>query len=371
MKKKIIAVLLTVTVFSGCNLESESSEDSQIAPADSQSSTTESSDISSESAQSSVDSSTQTTSSAMPNTPVDKVREQVYVDYEYIEDPDTLSRRDGFDDIAEKALAAIVENDDYKYFLENFNLSENAANGYWLSGNGTPSASVDRIYKDDFDNNGTDECFALVSFPVFDDNMWKSASYAVYVGETSEVIGNMMSVRGAALLDYGFCRQLVFNGYNGMNSRSRSQIVGVIDGKPKLLYSLGVRIYKLDCFVTTFGMNGLGDFMVYDNVNGEYCAIMGDELSAEEIYDMDKTDSLADRRGNIKYAVLLCEKYYMILKNNQDTGQAFTYENGTFTRNDTKGLRISLGTTERTIQSVNYDEAVGAMLTPEQARQIT
>lgn len=371
MKKKLIAVLLTVTVLSGCNLESESSENSQNAPADSQSST-ESSDVSSESTQSRADSSTQTTSSAMPNIPVDKVREQVYVDYEYIEDPEPVSKRDEFDEIAEKALAAIVENDDYKYFLENYRSSENLAfDGYWLNDIDTLSASVDRIYKDDFDNNGTDESFALVSFPVFDDNEWATASYVVYVGETSEVIGNMPSVRGAALLDYGFCRQLVFNGYNGMNSRSCSQIVGVIDGKPKLLYSLGVRIYKLDCFVTTFGMDGLGDFMVYDNVNGEYCAIMGDELSAEEIYEMDKTDSLADRSGNIKYAVLLCEKYYMILKNNQDTGQAFTYENGTFTQNDTRGLRISLGTTERTIRSVNYDEAVGAMLTPGQARQLT
>ena len=310
MKKKLIAMLLAIAALSGCDLESESSEGSQSAPADSQSSEV-SSDISSESTQSSVDSSTQTTSSVKPNIPVDKEREQVYVDYEYIEDPDTLSRREGFDEMAEKALAAIVEIDEYKYFLENYKSSEDAVYRYWLSGDGTPAASVDKIYKDDFDNNGTEECFALVSFPVFDDNEWTTASYIVYVGETSEVIGNMPSVRGAAMLDYGFCRQLVFNGYRGMDSRS--QIVGVIDGKPKLLYSLGVRVYKLNCFVTTFGMNGLGDFMVYDNVNGEYCAIMGDELTAEEIYEMDKTDSLADRRGNFKYAVLLCEKYYMIL----------------------------------------------------------
>lgn len=371
MKKKLITVLLAIAALSGCNLESESSENSQSAPADSQRST-ESSVDTSESTPDSEVSSTQTTSSVMPNTPVDKMREQVYVDYEYIEDPDTLSRRGGFDEIAEKALAAIVENDDYKYFLENYKSSENAAfDGYWLNNDGTPAASVDKIYKDDFDNNGTEECFALVSFPVFNDKEWKTASYIVYVGETSEVISSMQSVRGASLLDYGFCRQLVINGYNGMDLRSSSRIVGVIDGKPKLLYSLNAKVYKLDCFVTTFGMNGFGDFMIYDNVNGEYCAIMGDELTAEEIYEMDKTDSLADRRGNIKYAVLLCEKYYMILKNNQDTGQAFTYENGTFTRNDTKGLRISLGTTERTIKSINYDEAVGAMLTPEQARQIT
>lgn len=369
MKKKLIAALLAIAALSGCNLENESSDSLQSVPADSQSSA-ESSDSTSESTTSSTESST--VSSVKPNTPVDKMREQVYVDYDYIEDPDTLSRRDGFDEIAEKALDAVVENDDYKYFLKNYKSSEDAGeNGYWLSGDGTPAASVDRIYKDDFDNNGTEEFFALVAFPTFKNNEWKTAAYVVYIGEFSEIVGSMSSVRGAAMLDYGFCKQLVFNGYRGMDTSSKSQIVGVIDGKPKLLYSLGVKVYKLDCFVTTFGMNGTGDFMIYDNVNGEYRAIMGDELTAEEIYEMDKTDSLADRRGNIKYAVLLCEKYYMILKNNQDTGQAFTYENGTFTQNDTKGLRISLGTTENTIRSVNYDAAVSAMLTPEQARQLT
>ncbi len=368
MKKKIVAVLLAVAALSGCDLENESSDSSQSVPADTQSSSV----ISSVSTQSSSESPAQTDSSVdKPSTLVDKEREQIYVDYNYIESPETISECGEFDEISKRALAAVVENDEYKYFVKNYGSSENAEiNGYWLSDDGTPTPSVDRIYNDDFDCDGTKESFALVSFPVFDDKEWKNASYTVYVGETAEIVGKMPTVRGAAMLDYGFCKQLVINGYSGMDKNSCSQIVGVIDGKPKPLYSLGAKVYKLDCFVTTFGMNGTGDFMIYDNVNGEYLAIMGEELTAEEIYEMDKTDSLADRRGNIKYAVCLCEKYYMILKNNQDTGQAFTYENGRFTRDDTKGLRISLGTTGRTIQNVNYDAAVSAMITPEQARKL-
>lgn len=365
MKKKIIAAVLAVTALSGCNLENKSSESSQSDPVDTQSSC-------SVATSESIPVSTHTTSPVKPNTPVDKMHEQVYVDYEFIEDPDTLSRGGEFDGIAEKALDAVAETDDFKYFRQNYRSSENTSvDEYWLSDGSTPAASVDRIYKDDFDNNGTEEYFALVSFPVLNGGEWRNSTHIVYVGETAEVVANSPSVRGATLLDYGFCKQLAFNGYRSMDPQSNSHIVGVVCGESKLLYSLGVRIYKLDCFVTTFGMNGTGDFMIYDNVNGEYRAIMGKDLTAEEIYDMDKTDSLADRLGNIKYAVLLCEKYYMILMNNQDTGQAFTYENGTFTRNDTKGLRISLGTTENTIESVNYDAAVGAMLTPAQARQLT
>lgn len=365
MYKKVLALILATVLISGCDIGGESSESSHSAPADTQSSC-------SVATSESIPVSTQTTSSVKPNTPVDKMREQVYVDYEFIEDPDTLSRGGEFDGIAEKALDAVAETDDFKYFRQNYGSSEDApVDEYWLSDGSTPAASVDRIYKDDFDNNGTEEYFALVSFPVLNGGEWRNSTHIVYVGETAEVVASSSSVRGAALLDYGFCKQLAFNGYRNMDPQSNSHIVGVVGGEPRLLYSLGVRIYKLDCFVTTFGMNGTGDFMIYDNVNGEYRAIMGEDLTAEEIYDMDKTDSLADRRGNIKYAVLLCEKYYMILKNNQDTGQAFTYENGTFTRNDTKGLRISLGTTENTIKSVNYDAAIGAMLTPEQARQLT
>lgn len=293
--------------------------------------------------------------------------DMVFVNYKFTENPNVITDKSELGEVYEKALAALKRTDEYKNFVDNFSLDDRM--GFirqqtedFLE-NSVPTPIFKSAYTDDLDGDGKSESFVLISMakPMGDGGCWGEREFLVYVGDITEVIGNYYDAKFDALLDYGSAKQVIVrsNGWNG-NDRL-SNIWGVVGGKVKMLYGGRLDFEKTDCFLYSKGPQMIGDFAVYDTKKGEYLAIQGKEISAENIEAMDKDGIL---KKNIVSAVLIGGKYYII-----NTNGVYTYENGRLKKSD-KNVRFSAtpgltGDALNTLADINYDKAVSSMITPE------
>lgn len=109
---------------------------------------------------------------------------------------------------------------------------------------------------------------------------------------------------------------------------------------------------------------------MYDINKGEYLAIQGKELSAEDILAMDADNVIGGEYDNIVNAVLIGGKYFVFNQNG-----VYTYENGRFELSD-KLVRSSAthgltGHALNTLDDVDYNAALASMITPEEAKNLT
>lgn len=384
MRKKVSALVLVAILLCGCD---RSGAESNI-PSESTSSPINS-DISSE--QSSDNSENASTTgvleySAFPIELMDYIEsldngDFVFVDYTFDEDREFIDPVTNWNDPWSMTVGALMETDDYKKFAADFANAE--AFGRFtdkpedfLDQDGEPMPLYKGTITDDFDNDGIDENFVLTAIAKIPDDSeeqrWHEREYLFFVDENGAVLlDDYYDAKVKAVLDYGCCKQLIVTSSGQSGNDSKSAIWGVKDGKAVKLYGGRLDYSKTDCFLYSEGQNFIGDFAVYDINKGEYLAIQGKKLTAEDIRAMDTENIISAEYGDdIVSAVLIGGKYFIINKNG-----VYTYENGRFERSD-KNIRTSdtpgiTGDPLNTLADVNYDAAVASMITPEEAKKLT
>lgn len=374
MYKKVLALVLAAVLLSGCDRsgeESNTSSESSSSPINS--------DTSSEQPSDSLENASPVKMGGMPEEISDYISsldngDFVFVNYTFDENPDIITDVSLLGDIYDKTLAALKETDDYKNFSENYanaellgRFTENAEN--FLDENGEPMPIFKRAITDDFDRNGVNESFVMIAMPKIDgeEERWFEREYLFFVGKNGAVLlDDYYNANIQAVLDYGCCKQIIVASEGWYGTDSKSAVWGVHGENAVKLYGGRLVYSKTDCFLYSTGQQHIGDFAVYDINKGEYLAIQGKELTAEDIRSMD-TDNVISigYDNNIVSAVLIGGKYFVVNKNG-----VYTYENGKFERSD-KRVRSSdtpgyTGDALNTLDDVDYDAAVASMITPEE-----
>lgn len=377
MYKKVLALVLAAVLLSGCDRGGENADSNVFSES---SSSPINSDISSEPTSDSSENSAPVKAGGIPEKISDYINsldngDFVFVDYTFNEDPELITFIPSLNNIYGKALAALQEIDDYKNFTENYGSAElfgrftEKAEDY-LDQNGEPMPVFKRAITDDFDEDGADESFVMMAIAkIPDDNReerWFEREYLFFVNEDGAVlIDDYFDAQISAVLDYGCCKQLIVASEGWSGTDSKSNIWGVKKGNAVKLYGGRLSYEKSDCFLYSFGAQSIGDFMLYDTDKGEYLAIQGKELTAEDIHAMDTDNVIGSEYDNIVNAVLIGGKYYVINKNG-----VYTYENGRFEISDKK-VRSSdtpgiTGNALNTLDDVDYDAALASMIAPEE-----
>lgn len=296
----------------------------------------------------------------------------VFVDYTFTEDPAAITDKSALGDDLKAALDALKATDDYKKFSGRFSKDAPQArfsrpvDDFFTSG--SPEAVFKGAIKDDFDRDGAEESFVLLTIAKDNGNeYWGERDYLVFVGDGgAKVIADYYNADFTAALDYGKCGQIIVDSEGWSGNDRLSHIWGVSSGKAAKLYGGRLNYEKTDCFLYSMGQQYIGDFAVFDINRGEYLAIRGKELSASEIAAMDGDNNTFNKE--ISRAVMIGGKYFEI------NGSCYTYENGRFVETDKK-VRSSqtpgyTGEALKTLADINYDAALSSMTTPEEARKL-
>lgn len=371
--KKTLAFVLAMVLLSGCLngcKEGGDREMSELPPESTVSSETQSSDNSAVSSD--------TSDEKQTGLPEDIVKYSdslnngniIFVDYTFTENPAAITDKSTLGNAYDKAFAALKATSEYKNFLSSFQKNSPQARFSRpvedFFGTSSPEAIFKGAIKDDFDRDGSEECFVLFTIataPEENGGMWYERDFLIFVGNGgAEVVGDYYNATFSAALDYGKCGQIIVSseGWNGNDALSH--IYGVKSGKAGRLYGGRLNYEKTDCFLYSMGQNYIGDFAVFDINNGEYLAIQGKELSAAEISAMDSGKNFDD----VIRAVMIGGKYFVV------NGSCYFYENGRFVETDKK-VRGSdtpgnTGDALKTLNDVDYDAAVASMITPEEAK---
>ncbi len=307
----------------------------------------------------------------------------VFIDYEYIEDAVGMSPDAVDEDVLRRAVDKLMLNEYYISFCESFAAAREM--GHCADVDMTPQ--LYRAYRDDFDGNGTDEHFLLLTTPFYDDYYEAHSQYAhpayhlIFVpnegaAQYLEIYHN--SVTAVDMLDYGICRQLIFEGNGTTGYRCHTELYGVEGNEAVEYYALRGDFTKSECFLYASGWQGAGGFMYYDTVAKKYREILGEEVPTEAILEMDSTGILEqykDEADGYQWfeAVLLCNKFYMLgsspMLNAQ--GLPYLYENGAFVpcegQYNVRRSHVSRYSNTDYVVFVDYDSAVSSMLSPAQA----
>ncbi len=308
----------------------------------------------------------------------------VFIDYGYIEDVIGMSTDALEEDVLQRALQALMLNNDYISFCESF--AEAQEMGYCRDVDMSPQ--IYRAYRDDFDNNGSTEHFLLLTTPFYDDYYEADSQYAhpayhlIFVpseGAAQYLAIYHHSVTAVDMLDYGICRHLIFEDNGTTGYRCHTELYGVNGNTAVEYYSLRGDFIKSECFVYASGWQGMGGFMYYDTAAKKYHEILGEEIPTETILEMDSTGILeeySDEQDGYKWleAVLLCNKFYMLGSNPMMNahGIPYLYENGAFLPCEEQyivrrsHLRWQSGVDY--VVTVDYDTAISSMLSLAEAQ---
>ena len=306
-------------------------------------------------------------------------KNQQWVDFAYLEDYSGITDPSLCTEQLEKAAALLKATEDYAALTENYQSSFIDVSPY-LDENGVLQPLFHSAYIEDFDSNGTAECFILLDLPKQMTNSIEPCVYLFYIGDGgAEMIDTYflgmngdLGISEISLLDYGLCKQLIICNNHTFGVSSHSEIYGVVNGAPVTHYRFRGSFSKWRCFLTAAGWQGSGGTMYYDTALQEYRMIAGETLSHEEVYALDSTGALPD----IKYPVvtLLGGKYYIVTDAYSyfDLGEIFTYENGEFIPVPEEcRLRIaSVEYRDVMVKIDDLDEVFSSMISPEAGGEI-
>lgn len=295
--------------------------------------------------------------------------ESRFIDFEYLYDYKGVTDRSAVKDIANLAEKTVSKSEDYLRGIEIREKYPERVKEYEEKyGRIKPEFRV--AYTDDYDGDGKKETFAIVDAAEEIDDMSRDyytvLSYLVYIGadNKAEVVNTFYYISEISLLNYGKSKQLIIWGHGTVGATEHTALTGVKDGKPVEYYDFRGSFTKYGCFINASGWQGCGDFMYFDNIDGEYKCVDGKVLDIDEVFAMDKTHSLDIDREDFWDVRLYGGKYYNFSMGPMDAeGVTYTYENGQFVRTNDLGIRRSdiYGDSEN---DMDIDKALSEMKKP-------
>ncbi|MBP1549514.1 MAG: hypothetical protein J6A05_05875, partial [Oscillospiraceae bacterium] len=207
-----------------------------------------------------------------------------FIDYKYTKE---LPSTTDIGDLADKAVQCLMESEHYKdaeHIKEIYDTHKPKKLDPFFDENGTLTPVFSEAYVDDFDNDGKTEAFIVVDMPFYTGDCL-IRNYLIFADSSGNmsVIEDYHGINLEAVLDYGEFKHIAFGGYGWIGADMHSNLFGVVDGKAVDFYSLRGEFVKENCFVSTFGHQGIGDFMYYDTVTKEYRTIVGKEIPLDTI----------------------------------------------------------------------------------------
>lgn len=313
----------------------------------------------------------------------------VFVDYDYIKDIPSDTGHEKYGYFTDIAVEAVKSSDRYKvvsqWIKDNPAAAdmvvmyqsggENETLGDWLV-NGELAVRVRGAFINDFDGDGYEEAFVVVQTILDCD---KALDYVIFVNYRGKAdpeykwnrISYLVSVD---MLDYGADKQLIFNAYGSFGADTHSPLIGVRRYEMFTHYDFRGSYSKSDCFLTAFGWQGSGEYMIYDTSAHKYRTVVGVPISVEEMYAMDSTGVLPPQENlAIPEAQIIGNKFYALGGSEYWGGVTFyTYENGAFTevRGENSNeipIRISEFPSKDTVLIDDYDAVISSMVTPAEA----
>ncbi len=289
-----------------------------------------------------------------------------FIDYKFLtEFPSTTD----VGDLADKAVQCLMESEYYKdteYIKEIYEAHKPEEFAPFFDESGTLTPLFSEAYVDDFDGDGKTEAFIIVDMPFYT-GACTVRNYLVFADSSGNmsVIENYSDIQLEAVLDYGKFKHIIFGGYGWIGADMHSNLFGIVDGKAVDFYSIRGEFVKENCFVSTFGHQGSGDFMYFDTVTQEYRTIVGKEIPLDIIKKMDKdnvlTNYYTDYENETEITVqLIGNKYYLLVYPIMDPGTVYTYENGKFVRQENSNVRRSWAM-PNSVYDIDIDRAVAKM----------
>ena len=334
------------------------------------------------------------TISVHTNSPADVQPQTVglaFVDYRF---EDAVSS-EITEDIKERAVTALKESDYYfasnkyrdelKKFIEKEiqwytehekELEGTAYDVDYFDSDGNIVPNVSAAYTYDYDNNGREETFAVVDMPhkIYKNNCLRSFIIFLSDDYNDEIADNFSNIESVRVLDYGYCRQLVINSYGIMGADDTDVIYGVVNGKAEMLYVIRGDFYKTGFLLGTYGWQGSGSTMYFDNVKMKYMDIGGEFVSVDDVIAMDtngtitaKVNQYREDFGDAFMIFLLGDRFYCFVNGVYDMGEVYEFKDGGFVsvNEEMSAVRYS------GFQGVDIDlnTAFDNMLTPEEAAE--
>lgn len=387
-KSKMICAVLAAAMLAGCAANTKDNETAEeVLQSPTIMTTTETTMPTEITTEQTTTAAEQTTVSEVSETedasPVNLSLETEFIDYKFIENYEGTK---DIGELADKAVDFVKSGEIYKKTMADFNtlLTEGklvdpdtetqieyddfiSRFSDYIS-NDVIEPVLIAAYPNDYDGDGKEEAYIIVEMP----ERW---GYGVYFGkrdlvifsdkdQNMEIVDEISDMYPPILLDYGSFKQITIGGSGSCGAEDHTCIYGVQDGKSVKLYFIRGSFCKEDCFLSTFGWQGSGDFMYFDTVKQRYVSIKGVDVPLDEIRKMDTAGDLTDDLDNNRFfaAQLIGGKYYCFIEGMMDYGTVYTYENNAFLHMENSNVRISTNECElEVVTDINIDEAVASM----------
>lgn len=306
-----------------------------------------------------------------------------FIDYKFTENYEGTKDIGG---LAEKAISFVKSSEVYKNAMEDFNtlltdgkLVDPETKRTEIEYDEYISRFSDYIsedviepvlitaYPNDYDGDGKEETYIIVEMPA---RAWYGVSHRITdlvifsdKDEKMEIIDDTANMWDTNLLDYGSFKQITIGGNGYFGVEDHNSLYGVQNGRSVELYRLRGSYCKEDCFLSSFGWQGMGDFMYFDTVKQCYVGIRGVDVPLDEIREMDTTGVFAGDLDNNRFfaAQYIGEKYYCFIEGMMDWGTVYTYENNEFRLVEDTYVRTSSCWNIDYVMDINIDEAVASM----------
>lgn len=222
----------------------------------------------------------------------------IFVDFSYIEDYNGTTDISECGEWYDMAVEAVMQTDTYRE--QNTVLKGIATSDIefryevdidikdYLDENGNIVPLLGQAFIEDYDNNGTDECFMrlIIPFRANEKELWELHSFLVYCTDSCEVVTESQGY-SFSLLDYGLCKQLVTEEYSheyNILAGYYLNIYGVVQGKAeKLFYFFRGETVKKDCFLEFHVYQQPFDVLVYyDTVKEQYQYVSSANVSYDD-----------------------------------------------------------------------------------------
>lgn len=254
---------------------------------------------------------------------------------------DIADKGQAVDKITAQKAEQLVKNSEYYQWAMTHFYNQKAFNPECAklvdkSGNIIPKAQKQYIY--DFDNDGRNESFILVSLPLY--NNGTSIPYTIilfmnYSGRMQVIDYCYSEGMVVDLIDYGKFRHIHIGSYGGMGAQSSSSIYGVKNGKVKKYKTDRMALSNYNGLMRIDAHMGGGGIFYYDIRYNEYIGVKGKPVTVSSVLAFNKKNVIDEYVTNSIKNGIKCQcyewfgKYYIfIIDGRADMAYIYEYKNG-------------------------------------------